>query len=133
MKVEIKSSKPKSLKNKIHQYICKKQDICCEEDIDRDSAIKEIIDLYMKISDFYKEKDEYLTYIENDLLKFIGYYVVLKNTKDREGMILWKSLQDYVNTSNKTQIIELLHEVPLYYLLSFLGMAYYKYKDTEKM
>jgi hypothetical protein len=32
---------------------------------------------------------------------------------------------------DETKIIELLNEVPLYYLLSFLGYAYYKYKRNK--
>ena len=32
----------KTLKNKINKYICKKKDICCEDDIDRKLAIQNI-------------------------------------------------------------------------------------------
>jgi len=32
---------------------------------------------------------------------------------------------------NKEKIIEFLNEVPLYYLLYFLGYAYYKYKEIK--
>ena len=130
-----KGSKSKSLKNKIHQYISKKQDICCENDFKRDVAIEEIIDLYMRTATLSGEKEEYLSYIDNDLIKFIGYYVDLKNANDQEGMYLWKRIDSYINTDktpDKTKIISLLHEVPLYYLLSFLGMAYYRNKETEK-
>lgn len=131
-----KASKSKSLKNKIHHYINKKQDICCENDFKRDKVIEEIMELYMKIADLSDEKDEYLSYIDNDLVKFIGYYADLKNANDHEGIYLWKRISDYVNTNkkpDKTKIIRLLHEVPLYYLLSFLGMAYYNCKETENM
>lgn len=31
----------------------------------------------------------------------------------------------------KKKIIDLLNEVPLYYLLSFLGYAYYRYKRNK--
>lgn len=131
-----KGSKSKSLKNKIHQYISKKQDICCENDFNREIVIKEIMELYMSNANLNDEKDEYLSYIDNDLVKFIGYYVDLKNANDQEGMHLWKRMSDYINTNkkpDKTKIIRLLREVPLYYLLSFLGMAYYSCKETEKV
>jgi hypothetical protein len=38
----------------------------------------------------------------------------------------------YINKKlDKTKIIKILHEVPLYYLLSFLGYAYYRYKRNK--
>lgn len=131
-----KNAKSKSFKNKIHQYICKKQDICCEKDYKRDSIINEIFDLYMKIAEFSGEKDEYLSYIDNDLVKFIGYYVDLKEANDVEGMHLWNRFDSYINPNkklDKAKIISLFHEVPLYYILSFLGSAYYRYKEDEKI
>jgi hypothetical protein len=36
----------KTLKNKITSYVCKKKDVCCEEDIDRKIAIEQIFSLY---------------------------------------------------------------------------------------
>ena len=38
--------KNKTLKNKINNYIFKKQDICCEDDIDRKNVIQKIIEKY---------------------------------------------------------------------------------------
>ena len=49
------------------------------------------------------EPDEYLNYINNDLVKMIGYKEV-----------------------NEQKIELLLENVPLYFLLSFLGYASYK-------
>lgn len=111
----------KTLRHKINKYICKK-DICCEEDVDRKMAIDHIFILYTEIASFMNEQDEYLSYINNDLVKFIGYKVDLK--KDKEGLKLWNEIDR--NTSSKEKIIEFLNKVPLYYLLSFLGYAYYK-------
>jgi hypothetical protein len=80
------------------------------------------------------EKDEYLSYIGNDLLVLIGYKIDLETKNDNEGIRLWNKIKNKITlnkTSNKEKIIEVLNEVPLYYLLSFLGYAYYKYKINK--
>ena len=126
----------KTLRNKINKYVCKKKDICCEDDIDRKLAIQDIFTLYSEIADFMYEKDEYLSYIDNDLVKFIGYKIDLEKTNDNEGIRLWNKISNKITlnkTPNKEKIIELLNSVPLYYLLSFLGAAYYKYKRNKEI
>jgi hypothetical protein len=72
---------------------------------------------------------DYLNYINNDLVKMIGYKVDLKKNKDKEGIQLWNELDKrmYENKAVNEKKIELiLDEVPLYFLLSFLGYASYK-------
>ena len=123
----------KTLKNKINKYIFK-NDICCEDDIDRKLAIQDIFTLYSEIASFMYEKDEYLSYISNDLLVLIGYKINLETKNDNEGIKLWNKIKSKITLNknpNKEKIIELLNEVPLYYLLSFLGYAYYKYKINK--
>jgi hypothetical protein len=123
----------KTLKNKINKYIFK-NDICCEDDVDRKIIIQDIFTLYSEIASFMYEKDEYLSYIGNDLLKLIGYKIDLETKNDNEGVRLWNKIKSKITlnkTSNKEKMIEVLNEVPLYYLLSFLGYAYYKYKINK--
>ena len=123
----------KTLKNKINKYIFK-NDICCEDDIDRKVAIQDIFELYSEIASFMYEKDEYLSYISNDLLVLIGYKIDLENKHDNEGIRLWNKIKSKITlhkNPNKEKIIELLNEIPLYCLLSFLGYAYYKYKINK--
>jgi hypothetical protein len=123
------NNKRKTLKNKIHKYISKKQDICCENDIDRKIVIEQIIKKYKIICKNMNEPDEYLNYINNDLSKFIGYLVDLKKNKDNEGVKLWNEIDKkmYQNKLvNEKKIELLLQDVPLYFLLSFLGYASYK-------
>jgi len=118
----------KTLKNKIHKYISKK-DICCESDIDRRIVTEQIIKKYIIICKNMNEPDEYLNYINNDLVKFIGYNIDLKKNKDTEGLRLWNEIDKkmYKNKKvNQTKIEKLLLDVPLYFLLSFLGYASYK-------
>ena len=126
-------NKRKTLKNKIHKYISKKEDICCENDIVRKDIIQLILKKYKIICKNMgpagEPVDEYLNYINNDLVKFIGYKVDLKKNKDIEGIKLWNQLDKrmYENKVVKEENIEsLLHDVPLYFLLSFLGYASYK-------
>jgi len=122
-------SSKKTLKHKIHKYISKKQDICCENDIDRKVVIQQIIEKYKIICKNMNEPNEYLNYINNDLVKFIGYQFDLKKNKDKEGLKLWNQLDKkmYENKEvNEKKIEFLLEDVPLYFLLSFLGYASYK-------
>jgi len=119
----------KTLKNKIHTYISKKQDICCENDIDRKTVIQQIIAKYKIICKNMNEPNEYLNYINNDLVKFIGYLVDLKKNKDKEGIKLWNQIDKKmyeIKVVNEKKIELLLYDVPLYFLLSFLGYASYK-------
>jgi hypothetical protein len=116
----------KTLKQKLHHYISKKQDICCEEDVDRLLIIQQIINKYKKISAYINEPGEYLNYINNDLVKFIGYKVDLKDAEDRR---LWNELDKkmYKNKKvNENKIEALLKDIPLYLLLAFLGFASYR-------
>lgn len=113
----------KTLKKRIHKYISNKQDICCETNIKRNLVIQQILDKYKKFS-----STEYLNYINNDLIGFIGYYVDLEKAKDKEGMRLWRELDKRMLENkdvNEQKVVLLLNDVPLYFLLSFLGFASY--------
>ena len=121
----------KTLKNEINRHIFKKRDICCEGNIDRNQAIDQIINLYKGES----KTDKYLDRINNDLVLFIGYGIDLHKNKNINGVTLHSKLNKlmYVTdvigrngTLSLDNIKLILHNVPLYYLLSFLGYAYYK-------
>jgi len=117
-----------NIKTLVSNYILKKGDICCEEDYNRDEIINQIFQVY---NDMFK--DDYLDYIDNDIMLFIGYYIDLQNNNDTEGMGIWKYIYSQIpKTDNKTQdennIKTLLKSLPLFYLLSFLGSAHYKQK-----
>jgi hypothetical protein len=132
-KRHIKSNN-KTLKQKINKYVCKKKDICCDNEFDRNLVIEDIFTLYREIAEDSFEKDEYLSFITNDFVKFIGYKNDLQINKDKEGVKLWENLNIKINNnekSSKMKIIKVLNEVPLYYLLSFLGSAYYTHKRQK--
>lgn len=112
------------LKQQIHDYISRKQDIGCEDDIDRKHVVYQIIQIYKKsISD----PNEYLDFIQNDLLKLIGYKSHLKENNDLEGIRIWDQLDERMMEneliSESKIYILLTQDVPLYFLLSFLGYA----------
>ena len=119
----------RTLKKRIHKYISKKTDICCEADIDRSIAIDQLFEKYKKVGG-----SEYLNNINNDVVKFIGYYVDLKKNKDKEGMRLWNTIDQHSfdnGVVTEEKMVVLLNEVPLYFLLSFLG--YSSYKESLEM
>ena len=121
-------------KKLLTNYIFKKGDICCEEDIDRNLAIEDIFALYTEIADFMFEKENYLDYVNNDLLIFIGYRVFLEKANNKHGMRIWDGMSRKMEKDgkmDKTRMVELLNEVPLYYLLAFLGYAQYKNRRNQ--
>ena len=117
-----------SLKTKIQNYFST-HELSCEDDVDRTLAIKQSFELYKKISQDMEEPEEYLSHMNNDLVKLIGYKIDLVEKKDLEGITLWNELDQrmYENDElSEEKIVELLKEVPISFLISFLGYAAYK-------
>jgi hypothetical protein len=137
MKTPKSYSKKRTLKTRIRNYISKKQDICCESDIDRTIVIQQIIDKYKRITAFFGEPEsEYLGYINNDLVVLIGYKIDLEKAHDHEGLQVWRRLNKrmYVDGKlNEAKTNELLKELPLYFLMSFLGYASYKIDQLDHL
>jgi hypothetical protein len=125
-----KTFNPTRFNKKIHEYIFKKGDICCENDYNREVVINEIIELYKEINTILNEKGTtYLDHADNDIMKFIGYLSTLKENKNSTGVSLFKSISNRIRKDkklNEGKLIELLNEVPLYYLLAFLGQVYHR-------
>jgi hypothetical protein len=117
-----------SLKTKIQNYFST-HELSCEDDVDRTLAIKQSFELYKKISQDMEEPEEYLSHMNNDLVKLIGYKIDLVEKKDLEGISLWNEVDQrmYENDElSEEKIVELLKEVPISFLISFLGYAAYK-------
>lgn len=72
-KKHLNPKRKKTLKRKITNYFSKteEQDICCEDDYKRGLIVAEIIGMYKSM--YGDCNDEYLEWIDNDLLSFIGY------------------------------------------------------------
>ena len=116
------------LKNKILKYISKK-DICCIENIDKKVIIEKILLNYKKIGIMYNEENDYLSYLNNDIVVFIGYKIDLEKNKDIEGVKLWNTLDRKMYKNKKLNLAKiklLLNELPLFYLLSLLGYSDYR-------
>ena len=135
-KINQASKNNKTLKNKLTKYLCKKKDICCEEDIDKKKCIELIIKNYKNIADNMREEQNYLDYIDNDVVKFIGYRVDLKKNKDKSGVKLFDNISKLLQTNDKiteNNVINLLENIPLYYLMSFLGYSFYRLSTAPKL
>jgi hypothetical protein len=119
-KVQTKKKSPRKVqtKKKISNFLCrsKNKDICCEKDYDRDNITDYIIEIYKSLYD-----NEYLEFIDNDIVKFIGYRIHLENEKNNKGLELWDSF----SIQNEEDLKKTVKELPLYYLLAFLGHAHY--------
>ena len=125
-----KTRKNRTLRKKINEYILKKSDICCEEDLERNVVIDKIYKNYEKVAEMWGEKDDYLSYIVNDIPKFIGYKIDLEKVKDKKGVRLWNTLYNSTvknKVAKKDLITKTLNELPLYYLLAILGYSYCKF------
>ena len=131
---KIKNGKrKKTLKKVMTNYLLKKGDVCCEKDMDRKLIIQDILAIYEEIADFMFEKELYLDYVQNDLLVFIGYRMELEKGNS-EGVRIWDGLARMTVTNkspDKQKIVKVLHNVPLYYLLAFLGYATYKNRRNQ--
>ena len=129
----------KTLKKRIHKYICKTKDICCEEDIDRNTALEQVFTLYNAIASEtgdYTSEDEYLEFITNDLTKLLGYTITMEKNNDKEGIKLSTEIDNVMYKTkkvDKTKIIEVLHNVPLYYLLSLIGWGHYRLSELQRL
>ena len=129
-----KTRSKRTIRKTVSNYILKKGDICCEKDIDRTLLIEDIFALYMDIAEFMFEKEQYLDYVNNDLLVFIGYRMELEKGNNQEGVRIWDGLMNKMKKNNaldKDKIIRLLHQVPLFYLMAFLGYAQYKHRRNQ--
>ena len=124
-------TKRKTLKKKISKYICDKveQDICCEKDIDRDIVIQQIFSIYLEIATFMGDAENYIEYINNDIIVPIGFKIDLERENDTRGIKLWNEIIKFSRTKQK--IIAVLKQVPLYYIMTFLGYATHKLYVTK--
>jgi hypothetical protein len=76
----------------------------------------------------------YLDYMNNDIVRLIGYKVKLMEKQDLNGINLWNELDRRMYDNDvltEEKVVELLHEVPLCFLLSFVGYASYREKVSD--
>lgn len=114
--------KKKTLKSKINKYIYKYGDINTPYGLDKNKVIDDLIEMYKN----GYTNDEYLDWLGNNLLFFIGYRIDLKENNNKEGLKIWDELAKRTKKdTTEDEYRKLLDELPLYYLLTFLGYSYY--------
>jgi len=122
----------KTLKTKINDYIYK-HDICCEKEINRKILIRMITEHYKKMCQNNNEPEEYLNWIANDLVKFIGYRNSLEK-ENKAGLELWDEIDKQTTENKKSsekKIRDFLENVPYFFLLAFLGYSDYIEKSSQ--
>lgn len=114
------------------RYYLSGHDIMCESDVDRDVVIEHCIEMYKRIATQLNDP-AYLDYMNNDIVRIIGYKVDLMKKQDLNGVNLWNELDSRMYENNvltEEKIVELLMEVPLCFLMSFVGYAAYRERQT---
>jgi hypothetical protein len=115
------------------RYYLSAHDVMCESDVDRDILIKQCIEMYKKIAAQLNDPS-YLDYMNNDIVRLIGYKVKLMEKQDLNGINLWNELDRRMYDNDvltEEKVVELLYEVPLCFLLSFVGYASYREKVSD--
>jgi hypothetical protein len=127
-----------NLHHRINKYICRKGDIFNGQNYDRDAIINEIISLYKNYcSKYLNEPDEYLNYLNNDILSIIGYKYDMEKLDETEGSQLWTELDELMIDDKGIvifdKVISLLNEVPLYFLMTLYGNSYFMTITADRL
>jgi len=126
-----KAKKVASFTENLNHYICKNNTAYTDEPHDKPAIINEILHLYKKYTDevLGEKDDQYLNWINNDLLNLVGFKIDLMQRKNKEGLNLWNELDEKMTSDGKPTLEKVqfvLDELPLHLLFSFLGYAHYK-------
>ena len=117
-------------------------DICCEKDYKREVLIGQLFTMYeatAKMSSNLGDEVDYLDSLYNDLFFFLSPENIKEHDYDSEliSKILTRHMikkdKDGIENVSKNGVIFVLTNVPLYYLLAFLGRSYSTYKRMKDM
>lgn len=139
-----KNSTRKGLKQRMLEYYKTKTipDLCCEKDYKREVLIGQLFTLYEvmeKMSSNLGDELDYLDSLYNDVFFFLstGSYKIEDKESETISTIMKRHMlkkdvtgREYVD---KNGVIFVLTNVPLYYLLAFLGRTYSTYKKMKDM
>ena len=139
-----KNSTRKVLKQRMLNYYKNKPipDLCCEKDYNREVLIGQLFTLYEAMSKMSAALGDDLGYLDslyNDIFFFLstGSYKIEDKESDAISQIMTKHMiKKYANGVEKVSkngVIFVLTNVPLYYLLAFLGRTYSTYKKMKDM
>ncbi len=132
----------KGLKQRMLEYYRNKPipDLCCEKDYKREVLIGQLFTLYEAMEKMTPQIGDGLGYMDslyNDLFFFLSPERIQDEDKDSEliSKILTRHMikkdKNGIENVNKNGVIFVLTNVPLYYLLAFLGRAYSTYKRLK--
>ena len=126
--------KTKKIKQRVNDFI-HKNDICCEKDqyaqISRRIVIDQLFQLYDEMAEH--RKDTYtvmLIYLSREILWLMGDLSDMKTKEDRQMYLSIQRKMYKKRIPDKEGIVTILHEIPLYYLMTLLGYAHYLHKQV---
>lgn len=138
------NSTRKGLKQRMLDYYKTKTipDLCCEKDYKREVLIGQVFTLYETVAKMNHTLGDDLDYMDslyNDLFFFLSPESLKE--RDLESETISKILTRHMlkkdasgqEQVDKNGVIFVLTNVPLYYLLAFLGRAYSTYKKMKDM
>ena len=139
-----KNATRKGLKQRMLNYYKSKTipDLCCEKDYKREVLIGQLFTLYEameKMSNNLGDELDYLDSLYNDIFFFLstGSYKIEDKESENISKIMTRHMikkdASGVERVDKNGVIFVLTNVPLYYLLAFLGRTYSTYKRMKDM
>lgn len=126
--------KTKKIKYRVNDFI-HKHDICCENDqyalISRRIVIDQLFRLYHEMAEHRKDTDTVmLMYLSREILWLMGGLKDMKTEEDRQMYLSIHRKMYRKRIPDKEGIVTVLHEIPLYYLMTLLGYAHYLHKQV---
>jgi hypothetical protein len=126
--------KTKKIKQRVNDYI-HKHDICCENPpdpygmISRRLVIDQLFRLYDEMSEHRKDT-VMLNYLSREILWLMGGLNDMKTKEDRQMYLSIHRKMYKKGIPDKEEIVTVLHEIPLYYLMTLLGYAHYLHEQV---
>ena len=126
------SVKKTTLEKRITEFICKRGDVCCLDDLPKNKVIKALFKTYKKTFENETPSHEYLNWLYNDITGLIPTKLCHYNQSEKVVTIGNKIAEDINkildidnNEKDETVLINkltnLLKQLPLFYLLGLLG------------
>lgn len=126
------SVKKTTLEKRITEFICKRGDVCCLDELPKSKVIKALFKTYKKTFENETPPHEYLNWLYNDITGLIPTKLCNYNQSEKVVTIGNKIAEDINkildidnNEKDETVLINkltnLLKQLPLFYLLGLLG------------
>ena len=124
--------KKTALENRITEFICKRGDVCCLDELPKSKVIKALFKTYKKTFEHEEQPHEYLNWLYNDITSLIPTKLCEYNQSEKVDEVGSKIAHDMnkildidINEKDEKVLINkltnLLKQLPLFYLLGLLG------------